>query len=125
MRNVTIHPRRNGTRNLRVREFTDTLALPIRYKYRAKQGPKANPLLRKAWRLSQLGWTQEEIGERLGVVQSVVSLDIENSYLGNIAGLLGDHWNASGSSLLIALARVTMLHSRPQQRPPDLWPCRH
>ena len=108
-----------------MREFTDTLALPIRYTVSRNSGLNLNPLLRKAWRLSQLGWTQEEIGERLGVVQSVVSLDIENSYLGNIAGLLGDHWNASWSSLLIALARVTMLHSRPQQRPPDLWPCRH
>jgi predicted transcriptional regulator len=50
----------------------------------------------KAWRLSQLGWTQAEIGERLSVTQSVVSTDIGNSQLGKINNDLGDHWNDKG-----------------------------
>jgi len=47
----------------------------------------------KAWRLSKLGWTQKEIGELLGVPQSVVSEDIGNSHLGKIDNSLSDHWN--------------------------------
>ncbi|MFO0013247.1 MAG: helix-turn-helix domain-containing protein [Planctomycetota bacterium] len=48
----------------------------------------------KAWRLSQLGWTQAEIGERLGVSQRQVSDDVrENSQLGKISNDLGEHWN--------------------------------
>jgi predicted transcriptional regulator len=64
--------------------------------------------LRKAWRLSQLGWTQEEIGERLGVVQSVVSRDMQNSQLGKMHEALGEHWNDKGVSRLIVLAYSTM-----------------
>lgn len=50
----------------------------------------------KAWRLSQLGWTQAEIGERLGVDQKTVSNDRNNSQLGKIPEDLGEHWNDKG-----------------------------
>ena len=50
----------------------------------------------KAWRLAQLGWTQEEIGARLGVDRSLVSLDVNNSHLGKIHETLGEHWNEKG-----------------------------
>jgi len=47
----------------------------------------------KAWRLSMLGWTQAEVGERLGVKQPTVSEDIENCQLAKIDNLLGPDWN--------------------------------
>jgi DNA-binding NarL/FixJ family response regulator len=50
----------------------------------------------KAWRLSQLGWTQAEIGERLGVDDTTVSKDLKNSQLGKIQVDLGEHWNDKG-----------------------------
>jgi hypothetical protein len=50
----------------------------------------------KAWRLSHLGWTQEEIGARLGVARSVVSEDVGNSQMGKIDTSLGPSWNEKG-----------------------------
>ena len=50
----------------------------------------------KALRLSMLGWTQEEIGERLRVDQGLVSKDMKNSHLGKIHKELGPHWNDKG-----------------------------
>lgn len=47
----------------------------------------------KAWRLSQLGWTQDEIAARLGVAQSVISADIGKSEIGEIDNSLGENWN--------------------------------
>jgi len=60
----------------------------------------------KAMGMSQLGWTQKEIGELFGVTQGVVSESIgnchlakidtllgENCHLAKIATLLGDDWN--------------------------------
>jgi DNA modification methylase len=47
----------------------------------------------KAWRLAQLGWTQVEIGERLGADQSVVSRDMRNGHLAEMHTLLGPDWN--------------------------------
>ena len=50
-----------------------------------------------AWRLSQLGWTQREIGERLGVTHQQVSADLaENSQLGKTGQDLGADWNDKG-----------------------------
>ena len=43
-----------------------------------------------------LGWTQEEIAERLGVERSSVSLDVKNSEIGKIHASLGKHWNDKG-----------------------------
>lgn len=50
----------------------------------------------KAWRLSQLGWTQEQIGERLGIDRSIVSRDVQSSHLGNLHADLGENWNEKG-----------------------------
>lgn len=50
----------------------------------------------KAWRLSKLGWTQNAIGDKLGVKQNTVSGIIENSHLGKIDISLGEHWNDKG-----------------------------
>ena len=50
----------------------------------------------KAWRLSQLGWTQTEIGERLGVSRNRISEIVENSQLGKIDTDLGMGWNRKG-----------------------------
>lgn len=50
----------------------------------------------KAWRLSKLGWTQSEIGNKLGVTQGMVAQDIKNSHLGKINNDLGQHWNDKG-----------------------------
>lgn len=68
----------------------------------------------KAWRLSKLGWTVREIGERLGIGKSQVSEDVsenshlgkigqamvredrENSHLGKIPNDIGPHWNDKG-----------------------------
>jgi hypothetical protein len=50
----------------------------------------------KAWRLSKLGWTQEEIGDLLGVDRSLISGDVKNSHLGKIHETLGEHWNEKG-----------------------------
>ena len=50
----------------------------------------------KAWRLSMLGWTQEEIGERLGVDRRTISLDAKNSHLGKIGKDLPEAWNDKG-----------------------------
>lgn len=50
----------------------------------------------KAWRLSKLGWTQEEIGNLLDVARSVISEDVGNSHLGKIGKDLGEHWNEKG-----------------------------
>lgn len=47
----------------------------------------------KAWRLTQLGWKQDEAGERLGVSQAQVSKDIQESHLGNLNTVLGANWN--------------------------------
>jgi hypothetical protein len=50
----------------------------------------------KAWRLFKLGWTQTEIGNKLGVSQDTVSLDTKNSHLGKLRSDLGPHWNEKG-----------------------------
>jgi len=51
----------------------------------------------KAWRLSQLGWTQAEIGERLGGLdKATVSRELQNSQLGKMQQDLGEHWNDKG-----------------------------
>lgn len=50
----------------------------------------------KAWRLSNLGWTHEAIGQKLGVSRQAVDLDAKNSHLGKISESLGDHWNEKG-----------------------------
>ena len=46
----------------------------------------------KAWRLSKLGWTQQAIGEKLGVSQDTISQDTRNSQLGKIR----KDWNDKG-----------------------------
>lgn len=50
----------------------------------------------KAWHLSKLGWTQEEIAGRLGVDQGLISKNMKNSHLGKIHNLLGEGWNDKG-----------------------------
>lgn len=51
----------------------------------------------KAWRLSKLGWTYREIAARLGIGKSQVEEDVsENSHLGKIGQVLGEHWNDKG-----------------------------
>lgn len=47
----------------------------------------------KAWRLAMLGWTQREIGERLGVSRQAIGLDANNCNLAKIGQTLGEHWN--------------------------------
>lgn len=54
----------------------------------------------KAWRLSQLGWTQEEIGTLLGVTRQQVGNDANFSQMGKICETLGEHWNEKGISEL-------------------------
>lgn len=53
-----------------------------------------------AWRLSKLGWTQQEIADKLGVTQKTISEDIQNSHLGKMYKDLGEHWNEKGISEL-------------------------
>lgn len=50
----------------------------------------------RAWRLTKLGWTQAEAGERLGVDRSLISLDVKESHLGDFHTLLGPNWNDKG-----------------------------
>lgn len=50
----------------------------------------------KAWRLGKLGWTNQAIGERLGVNERTIRDDRENSHLGKIPNDLGPHWNDKG-----------------------------
>jgi hypothetical protein len=50
----------------------------------------------KAWRLSRLGWTQQEIADRLGVSQQSASDDTRNSEIGKIGTALGESWNTTG-----------------------------
>ena len=45
------------------------------------------------------GWTQAEIGERLGVARSVISEDVGNCHLAKIDKTLGEHWNAQNEAL--------------------------
>ncbi|MDD3918156.1 MAG: DNA methyltransferase [Synergistaceae bacterium] len=47
----------------------------------------------KAWHLAQLGWTQQEIADLLGVTQPTVGADIKNSHLGKIYNDLPRGWN--------------------------------
>lgn len=49
-----------------------------------------------AWRLAQLGWTQQEIADNLGVTERTVLDDRKNSHLGKISDDLGDTWNDKG-----------------------------
>jgi len=53
-------------------------------------------MIRQSRRLSRLGWTQVEIGERLGVDRSLVSLDVKNCHLAKIHTDLGPDWNEKG-----------------------------
>jgi hypothetical protein len=50
----------------------------------------------KAWRLSKLGWTQAEIGEKLSIDRSLISLSVKNSRFGKIHNDLGPNWNKHG-----------------------------
>ena len=50
----------------------------------------------RAWRLSQLGWTQTEIGSRLGVERTTVSLDVKNGNIAKIHTDLPPSWNKQG-----------------------------
>lgn len=50
----------------------------------------------KSWRLTRLGWTQAEAGERLGVKQATISEDIGNSHLQDFDTALGPDWNEKG-----------------------------
>jgi len=45
--------------------------------------------------LEQLGWTQTEIGERLGVSQDTISRFAQKCHLAQMYNSLGDHWNVS------------------------------
>ncbi len=48
----------------------------------------------KAWRLYQLGWTQQEIADRLNSKRETIRDDLgENSQMGKICDSLGEHWN--------------------------------
>jgi hypothetical protein len=50
----------------------------------------------KAWRLSALGWTQREIGDRLGVALRTSNSMCNNCNLAKIAQDLGEQWNEQG-----------------------------
>jgi len=50
----------------------------------------------KAWRLAQLGWTQAEIGEKLGVDAKTIQRDGQNCHLAKMSDSLGEHWNDRG-----------------------------
>ena len=50
----------------------------------------------KAWHLSALGWTQREIGERLGVAVGTVNSMFNNCNLAKIEQDLGEQWNEQG-----------------------------
>jgi DNA modification methylase len=50
----------------------------------------------KAWRLSRLGWTGDEIGEKLGISRKSADDFGKNCNIANIAKLLGDNWNPRG-----------------------------
>ena len=45
--------------------------------------------------LEQLGWTQTEIGERLGVSQDTISRFAQKCHLAQMYNSLGDRWNVS------------------------------
>ncbi len=47
----------------------------------------------KAWHLAQLGWTQQEIADLLGVTQPTVGADIKNCHLAKIYNDLPRGWN--------------------------------
>ncbi len=50
-----------------------------------------------AWRLSKLGWTQAEIGERLGVARETIRDDLgEKRNFSDFATILGLDWNDRG-----------------------------
>jgi len=58
---------------------------------------KLKGMAAKAWRLSMLGWTQAEIGKRLGVAERTVRDDTgKNCHLAKIADLLAPDWNDKG-----------------------------
>ena len=51
----------------------------------------------KAWHLSALGWTQRDIGERLGVDHKTISNDLgKNCSFAKIPQDLGEQWNEQG-----------------------------
>jgi DNA-binding XRE family transcriptional regulator len=50
----------------------------------------------KAWRLTKLGWTQAEAGQRMGVSQQTVALDTKESHLQVLGSRLGANWNEKG-----------------------------
>lgn len=62
-----------------------------------------------AWRLSKLGWTQQEIGEKLGVTQGMIAQDIKNSHLGKINNDLGEHWNEKGLAEVAKRLNLTLI----------------
>lgn len=42
--------------------------------------------------VSAVSWTQEEIGDRLGVDQRTISLDTNNCHLAKIGNFIGEDW---------------------------------
>jgi hypothetical protein len=50
----------------------------------------------RAWRLTKLGWTQVEAGDRLGVSDRQIRDDREESHLQDLPVLLGPDWNDKG-----------------------------
>jgi len=51
----------------------------------------------KAWRLSKLGWEQDDIALRVGVTdRTSVYRMLQNSHLGKMQHDLGEHWNDKG-----------------------------
>ena len=47
----------------------------------------------RAWRLTRLGWTNEEAGNRLGVSEGTIRGDRRDSDFGNLTTALGARWN--------------------------------
>jgi len=64
-------------------------------------------LLRFLFALSQLGWTQKEIGELFGVARSVISESVENCHLAKIDTLLG--WTQKEIGELFGVSQALMV----------------
>lgn len=50
----------------------------------------------QAWHLYRLGWTNEEIGHRLGVTEGAIRADRKNGHLADFTNVLGPDWNEKG-----------------------------